>query len=50
MIYLCRFRQRNRLIEIPITNEFDHGITHEYLKQLISKQIQIKKKNNNYRY
>jgi hypothetical protein len=39
MIYLCRFHQRNRLIEIPITSEYYHqqnGITHEHLKNLIS--------------
>jgi hypothetical protein len=42
MIYLCRFRQRNRLIEIPITSEYYHqqnGISHENLKDLISKKI-----------
>ena len=40
MTFLCRFNQRNRLIEIPPTNEFynqHHGISHEHLKQLISK-------------
>jgi hypothetical protein len=40
MIYLCRFRQRNRLIEVPITSEYYHqqnGISHEHLKILISK-------------
>ena len=39
MIYLCRFRQRNRLIEVPITSEYYHqqnGISHEHLKYLIS--------------
>lgn len=34
MIYLCRFRQRNRLIEIPV--EEQNEVTHEYLKHLIS--------------
>jgi hypothetical protein len=40
MIYLCRFRQRNRLIEIP--SEYYHqqnGISHENLKDLISKKF-----------
>lgn len=39
MTYLCRFHQRNRLIEVPPSSEFyngTHGITHEHLKQLIS--------------
>lgn len=34
MIYLCRFRQRNRLIEIPI--EEQNLLTHEYRQYLIS--------------
>ena len=40
MIYLCRFRQRNRLIEIPMTSEYYHqqnGISHEHLRDLIGK-------------
>lgn len=36
MIYLCRFRQRTRLIEIPLTSQ-QNGISHEQLRQLISK-------------
>lgn len=37
MTYLCRFYQRNRLIEIPQNNDFfqQNGISHENLKQLI---------------
>ncbi|CAF2517114.1 unnamed protein product [Rotaria sp. Silwood2] len=44
MIYLCRFRQRNRLIEIPITSEYYHqqnGISHEHLKYLIIQEFQL---------
>ncbi len=40
MTYLCRFNQRNRLIEVPSTSEYynqQNGISHEHLKQLISK-------------
>ena len=39
MTYLCRFNQRNRLLEIPSTSEYynqQSGISHEHLKQLIS--------------
>lgn len=39
MTYLCRFNQRNRLIEVPSTSEYynqTNGISHEHLKQLIS--------------
>ena len=39
MIYICRFRQRTRLIEIPITSEYyqqQNGISHEHLRYLIS--------------
>ena len=35
MIYLCRFHQRNRLIEVPFTSE-QQGISHDNLKHLIS--------------
>lgn len=38
MTYLCRFNQRNRLIEVPATSEYynqQNGISHEHLKQLI---------------
>jgi hypothetical protein len=41
MTYLCRFNQRNRLIEIPSSSEYynqQNGISHEHLKQLISKK------------
>jgi len=41
MTYLCRFNQRNRLIEVPSTSEYynqQNGISHEHLKQLISKK------------
>ncbi|UJR16052.1 hypothetical protein I4U23_002965 [Adineta vaga] len=44
MIYLCRFHQRNRLIEVPITSEYyhqQHGISHEYLKTLIVQEFQL---------
>ncbi|CAF0872900.1 unnamed protein product [Adineta steineri] len=44
MVYLCRFRQRNRLIEIPITSEYYHqqnGISHEHLRQLIIQEFQL---------
>ncbi|CAF4599628.1 unnamed protein product, partial [Rotaria socialis] len=44
MIYLCRFRQRNRLIEIPITSEYYHqqnGISHQNLKYLIIQEFQL---------
>ncbi|CAF0775560.1 unnamed protein product [Rotaria sordida] len=44
MIYLCRFHQRNRLIEIPITSEYYHqqnGISHEHLKYLIIQEFQL---------
>ncbi|CAF1551143.1 unnamed protein product [Rotaria magnacalcarata] len=44
MIYLCRFRQRNRLIEIPITSEYYHqqnGISHQHLKYLIIQEFQL---------
>ena len=46
MIYLCRFRQRTRLIEIPLTSEYYHqqnGISHEHLRQLISKSRSARK-------
>ncbi|CAF0828776.1 unnamed protein product [Rotaria sordida] len=46
MTYLCRFNQRNRLIEIPITSEYynqQNGISHEHLKQLIIQEFQIPK-------
>ncbi|CAF1006190.1 unnamed protein product [Adineta ricciae] len=46
MTYLCRFNQRNRLIEVPSTSEFfnqQHGISHEHLKQLIIQEFQIPK-------
>lgn len=46
MTFLCRFNQRNRLIEIPPTNEFYNqhsGISHEHLKQLIMQEFQIPK-------
>ena len=39
MSYLCRYNQRNRLIEVPSSSDFYHpqnGISHEHLKQLIS--------------
>ena len=39
--YLCRFNQRNRLIEVPVTSEYysaQNGISHEHLKQLISRE------------
>jgi hypothetical protein len=42
MTYLCRFNQRNRLIEIPSSSEYynqQNGISHEHLKQLISKKF-----------
>lgn len=41
MTYLCRFNQRNRLIEVPVTSEYynaHNGISHEHLKQLISRR------------
>lgn len=44
MTYLCRFNQRNRLIEVPATSEFyspQNGISHEHLKQLLSKAHSI---------
>nr|ACF75527.1 hypothetical protein 21 [Philodina roseola] len=43
MTFLCRFQQRNRLIEVPTTSEFYNstsGISHEHLKQLIEFQLQ----------
>ncbi|UJR30454.1 hypothetical protein I4U23_017987 [Adineta vaga] len=46
MTYLCRFNQRNRLIEVPSTSEFfnqQNGISHEHLKQLIIQEYQIPK-------
>ncbi len=46
MTYLCRFNQRNRLIEVPSTSEFynqQNGISHEHLKQLIVQEFQIPK-------
>jgi len=42
MTYLCRFNQRNRLIEVPSTSEYynqQNGISHEHLKQLISRHF-----------
>jgi hypothetical protein len=42
MTYLCRFNQRNRLIEVPSTSEYynqQNGISHEHLKQLISIKV-----------
>lgn len=41
MTFLCRFHQRNRLIEIPVGSEFYHqqnGVSHENLKQLIGEK------------
>jgi len=46
MTYLCRFNQRNRLIEVPSSSEFynqQNGISHEHLKQLIIQEFQIPK-------
>ncbi|CAF1019223.1 unnamed protein product [Adineta steineri] len=46
MSYLCRFKQRNRLIEIPSTSEYynqQNGIAHEHLKQLIIQEFQLPK-------
>lgn len=46
MTYLCRFNQRNRLIEVSPTSEYyspQSGISHEYLKQLISKETNLPK-------
>lgn len=43
MTYLCRFQQRNRLIEVPLTSEFSHqqtGIAHEHLRQLIGEKLE----------
>ena len=48
MIYLCRFRQRTRLIEIPISSEYYHqqnGISHEHLRHLISKYFSFRNSN-----
>jgi len=44
MTFLCRFHQRNRLIEIPVGSEFYHqqnGVSHENLKQLIVQEFQL---------
>ncbi|CAF0863436.1 unnamed protein product [Didymodactylos carnosus] len=38
MTYLCRFRLRNRLIEIPTS---EYNLTHDYLKQLIIREFQL---------
>ena len=43
MTYLCRFYQRNRLIELPTNGDFHHGISRETLKQLISKSTYPKR-------
>ncbi|CAF0914256.1 unnamed protein product [Rotaria sp. Silwood1] len=46
MTYLCRFNQRNRLIEVPTTSEYynqQNGISHEHLKQLLMQEFQIPK-------
>ncbi|CAF5209630.1 unnamed protein product, partial [Rotaria magnacalcarata] len=46
MSYLCRFNQRNRLIEVPTSSEYysqQNGIAHEHLKQLIIQEFQIPK-------
>lgn len=46
MTYLCRFNQRNRLIEVSPTSEYyspQSGISHEHLKQLISKETNLPK-------
>ncbi|CAF2939306.1 unnamed protein product [Rotaria sp. Silwood2] len=46
MTFLCRFNQRNRLIEVPTTSEYynqQNGISHEHLKQLIIQEFQIPK-------
>jgi len=46
MTFLCRFNQRNRLIEVPSTSEYynqQNGISHENLKQLISIKILMSK-------
>nr|ACF75511.1 hypothetical protein 21 [Philodina roseola] len=43
MTFLCRFHQRNRLMEVPVSSEFYHqinGISHDNLKQLIEFQLQ----------
>ncbi|CAF0893608.1 unnamed protein product [Didymodactylos carnosus] len=38
MTYLCRFRLRNRLIEIPTS---EYNLTHDYLKQLIIREFEL---------
>jgi hypothetical protein len=46
MTYVCRFNQRNRLIEVSPTSEYynqQNGISHENLKQLISIKILMSK-------
>ncbi|CAF1019443.1 unnamed protein product [Adineta ricciae] len=40
MIYLCRFYQRNRLIEVPFTSE-QQGISHDNLKNLIIQEFHL---------